>query len=90
MFGEYTIWYILMNFVIMLFGVGAHFAKKKIKGETLADIKTYFKTHFKSTITTMIAAIVAFGSLVATGGLGWIASFSVGFAADSLFNKSAK
>lgn len=90
MFGEYTFWYVLMNFFIMLFGVIAHFAKKKIKGETLADIKTYFKTHFKSTVTTIIAAIVVFGSLVATSGLGWIASFSVGFAADSLFNKSAK
>jgi hypothetical protein len=90
MFGEYTFWYVLMNFFIMLFGVTAHFAKKKIKGETLADIKTYFKSHFKETVVTVIAAIVAFGSLVATGGLGWIASFTVGFAADSLFNKSKK
>jgi ABC-type uncharacterized transport system permease subunit len=90
MFGEYTFWYVLINFVIMLFGVVAHFAKKKIKGETLADIKTYFKTHFKETTVTVIAGIVAFGSLVATGGLGIIASFTVGYAADSIFNKSAK
>ena len=90
MFGEYTFWYVLLNFVIMLFGVIAHFAKKKIKGETLADIKTYFKTHLKDSVVTVIAAIVAFGALVATGGLGWVGSFGVGFAADSIFNKSAK
>lgn len=90
MFGEYTILYVLMNFFIMLFGVIAHFAKKKIRGETVADIKEYFRTHFKETIVTIIAAVVTFGSLVATGGLGWVASFTVGFAADSLFNKSSK
>jgi len=90
MFGEYTIWYVLLNFIIMFLGVVAHFAKKKIRGETVADIKEYFKTHFKETIVTVIAAIVTFGSLVATSGLGWIASFTVGFAADSIFNKSVK
>ena len=90
MFGEYTFWYVLLNFIIMLFGVIAHFAKRKIKGETLADIKTYFKTHLKETVVTVIAAVVAFGALVASGGLAWVASFGVGFAADSIFNKSAK
>jgi len=90
MFGEYTFWYVLLNFFIMLLGVISHFAKRKIKGETLADIKTYFKTHLKESVVTVIAAIVAFGALVASGGLGWVASFGVGFAADSIFNKSAK
>ena len=90
MFGEYTILYVLGNFIVMLLGVLAHFTKKKIKGETLADIKTYFKTHFKETVTTFIAAIVVFISAVATGGLSWIGSFTMGYAADSVFNKSAK
>jgi hypothetical protein len=90
MFGEYTIWYVLLNFIIMVLGIVAHFAKKKIKGETIADIKSYFKTHFKETVVTCIAGIVGFGSLVASGGLGWVASFLLGYTADSIFNKSAK
>jgi hypothetical protein len=89
MFGEYTLLYVVLNFIIMFFGVIAHFAKKKIKGETLADIKSYFQTHFKETIVTCIAAIVGFGSLVAAGGLGWAASFLLGYTADSIFNKSS-
>lgn len=86
--GEYTIWYIVLNFFLMLLGVVSHFFKKKIKGETLDDIKNYFKSHLKNSVTTVIAAIVAFGSLVTAGGLGWVASFLVGYTCDSLFNKA--
>jgi len=88
MFGEYTYWYVLLNFIIMLCGVIAHFAKKKIKGETIDDIINYFKLHFKETVITIIAGVVGFGSMVASGGLGWIASFLLGYTADSIFNKS--
>lgn len=89
MFGtEYTIWYMLLNLLIMLIGVIAHFFKKKIKGETIADIKAYFKNHFKNTALAFISAIVLFISLAATGGLGAIASFTAGYASDSLFNRA--
>lgn len=88
MFGEYTFLYVLLNFVVMLLGVFSHFAKKKIKGQTIDDIKTYFKTHFKNTAVTFIAAIVAFCGIVATNGIGYVASFLVGYTADSVFNKS--
>jgi len=88
MFGEYTFWYVLLNFVIVLLGVVAHFFKRKVKGQTIAHIKTYFMSHFKETVTTIIAAIILFGSLVATGGIGWLASFTVGYSCDSLFNKA--
>ena len=89
MFGEYTILYVLGNFFVMLLGVFVHFAKRKIKGETIDDIKNYFKSHFKNTVITFIAGIVGFASLVATAGLGWVASFLLGYTADSLFNKAA-
>lgn len=89
MFGtEYSFLTLLLNFVVLMLGVLTHFFKKKIKGETLSDVKSYFRTHFKNTITTIIAAIVSFGSLAGTGGLGFIASFTAGYACDSLFNKA--
>ena len=89
MFGtEYGIIYLIFNFFIMLLGIISHFAKKKIKGQTVADFKNYFNTHFKDTVITVIAGIVLFGSLAATGGLGWIASFTAGYTSDSLFNRN--
>lgn len=86
---EYSILYIIINAVVMLLGVFAHFAKKKIKGETLDSIKSYFRTHLKSSIVTVLAAGSAFAGIVASGGLGYVASFLVGYSADSVFNKSA-
>ena len=88
MFGEYTVLFVIGNFIVMLLGVFVHFAKRKIKGETIDDIKNYFKSHFKNTIITFVAGIVGFASLVATGGLAWVASFLLGYTADSLFNKA--
>ena len=86
--GEYSFWFILANFFVMLLGILAHFFKKKIKGENLDDIVNYFKSHFKNTLTTVIAGIVAFAGLVGSGGIGWVASFLLGYTADSIFNKS--
>ena len=87
---DYTFGFIVLNFFMMFFGIIAHFLKKKIKGETLDDIKKYFKNNFKSTVATVIAAIVLFSSLIGTGGLGFIASFTAGYACDSLFNRGTK
>ena len=78
----------LAYFVIMVLGVISHFFKKKIKGETVADIKAYFHSHFKETVVTLIAAVIGFASLIATDGMSVIAAFTVGFAAESLFNKA--
>jgi len=76
--------------LICAMGVIAHFFKKKIKGETLADIKLYFRSHFKETATMVLAALVGFIALVATNDLGIISAFTVGYSADSLFNKAEK
>lgn len=89
MFGtEYGVLYLLLNFFIMLLGVITHFLKKKVRGETLADIKSYFKTHFRYTSVTIVMAIVGFIALVTTSGVGLIASFLAGYSADSAFNKA--
>ena len=87
MFGEFTVLFVLGNFIAMILGVLVHFLKKKIKGQTLADVKSYFKNNLKDTVIMTIAAVVGFAGLVATGGLGWVASFLLGYTADSMFNK---
>ena len=51
-------------FFVLILGVLAHFFKKKVKGETLADIKSYFKNNFKTTVTTVIAAVILFAGLI--------------------------
>jgi hypothetical protein len=75
-------------FIVLVLGVLSHFFKKKIKGETITDIKQYFTLHFKNTITTCIAAVVLFSSLIATGASGILPMFFAGYTADSLFNKA--
>lgn len=87
---EYTILFVIGNFIVMLLGVISHFAKKKIKGESLDDVINYFKSHFKNTVITLIAGIVAFAGLIASSGLGWVASFLLGYTCDSMFNRSEK
>lgn len=84
---EYSVFALGGYFVVLCFGILAHFFKKKIKGETLADIKSYFKNNFKTTVTTVIAGIVVFAGLVATSGLSIIGVFTAGYAADSAFNR---
>ncbi len=84
---EYSILSLVGYFFVLCFGIICHFLKKKIKGETLADIKSYFRNNFKTTVTTVIAGIVVFAGLVATGGLSIIGVFTSGYAADSVFNR---
>jgi uncharacterized membrane protein YesL len=69
-------------------GVLSHFLKKRIKGETLTDIITYFKTHFKSTLLTIFGAVGGFVLLKEMGELGYFSAFSIGYMADSFFNKA--
>lgn len=84
---EVSVLGIVGYFFILCLGVLAHFFKKKIKGETFADIKSYFKNNFKTTVTTVIAAIVLFIGLIYSGGLSILGVFTAGYACDSAFNK---
>jgi hypothetical protein len=78
------IYLITLTFV----GVLSHFLKKRIKGETLTDIVTYFKTHFKSTLLTAFGAVGGFVLLKEMGELSYFSAFSIGYMADSFFNKA--
>jgi len=77
-----------LYFIVLWLGVLSHFLKKKILGETFADIKQYFSSHFKNTLVTCISAIVLYASLIATGGLSVVGVFTAGYTVDSLCNKS--
>ena len=85
---NYSITWILVNFLIMCIGIIAHFLNKKIKGETVDDIKNYFKSHFRNTAVSIIGAVFGFTMLITMSELGIIASFTVGYAADSMLNKA--
>jgi len=74
--------------LLTIIGVLAHFLKRKIKGETLTDIVSYFRTHFKSTLLTLFGAVGGFFLLKEMGELGYFASFSIGYMADSVLNKA--
>jgi NhaP-type Na+/H+ or K+/H+ antiporter len=71
-----------------LVGVLAHFLKKKIKGETLSDIKHYFSTHLRETVITLIGAIFGLSTALYIGDLNILTAFTIGYTADSMFNKS--
>ena len=81
---------LVFYFLVTVLGVISHFLKKKIKGETLSDITEYFKDHFKSTIVTIIAAVISFAVLVASNDISILSAFAVGYSADSLFNKAKR
>jgi len=85
---QYTYLEVIGYLIVLITGILSHFFKKKIQGETLSDIKEYFREHFKSTCTTVVAALITFGALIAANGLGIIAVFTTGYTADSLFNKA--
>ena len=81
----------ILNYILYAFsclvGVLAHFLKKKIKGETLADIKQYFATHFRSTVITLIGAVFGLGTALYIGDLNILTAFTIGYTADSILNK---
>jgi hypothetical protein len=72
-------------------GMLVHFFKQKVKGETIADIASYFSTHFKSTITTIITtaiSVAAYYFTLSTETPADIVSvFGFGYMCDSFFNK---
>lgn len=70
-----------------LIGMIAHFAKKKIKGESVTEVANYFKDNAKSTLLAFIATTLGFVLLVQTGDLSVISAFGVGYVFDSVLNK---
>lgn len=78
--------YILL--LIALVGMLSHFLKKKIKGETITQIKHYFADHFKTTLLSLIATVIGYYAyLQYTETPDIIAVFLIGYTCDSLFNK---
>ena len=74
-----------------LTGMLMHFFKQKIKGETLTDIKQYFSSNFKSTVTAFVSTIIAVGGYYFTLSTEMPADiltvFGLGYMCDSFFNK---
>ncbi|MGV8130497.1 MAG: hypothetical protein ACP5N7_00165 [Candidatus Pacearchaeota archaeon] len=76
---------------IAILGMLVHFLKKQIKGETILEIRDYFKQHFKSTIIAFISTTIAFFGYYFALGTGTpsdvVAVFGLGYTFDSVFNK---
>ena len=78
-------------YILALLGMLTHFLKKNIKGETVTEIRDYFKDHFKSTFLALVATTVGFliyYFLLASGQNADIfGSFGIGYMFDSFFNR---
>ena len=68
-------------------GLICHFLKKKIKGETVTEIKLYFHDNIKSTLLAFIT--VAVGIYFSTDyiTLTYAEAFGIGYMVDSILNK---
>lgn len=79
---------LIILFLFAIMGMFTHFLKKKIKGETLLEIKSYFKTHLKSTVTAFIITVIGYWFtafyLEETNPLTY---FLLGYMFDSMLNK---
>ena len=76
--------------LITLFGLFSHFAKRKIRGQSLESIHRYFKTHLKYTILAVGSAMVGFAIVWSLGNMSIYEAFAVGYMSDSLFNRAEK
>jgi hypothetical protein len=80
----------ILTFIIYqlsgLAGMVSHFLKLEVKGQTADDIRNYFQSHFKDTVTAVIATLFVAG-LAFIMGQGLMAAFLAGYAFDSVFNK---
>jgi len=77
-------------FGVGLLGLLSHFLKRKIKGETLTDIKQWFSHHAKNTALSVIAFIISYAALIQTDDLSVLSSFMAGYMCDSIFSRSLK
>lgn len=80
--------------VIALLGMLMHFFKQKITGETLADIKVWFASNFKSTVvafvSTVVISIATYLTLATGQPIDLLTFFGIGYMCDSAFNKWEK
>ncbi len=65
--------------------------KQQIKGESIVEIRDYFRTHFKSTVIALVSTSIGFLGyyfLLATGQVADIlTTFGLGYMFDSIFNR---
>lgn len=77
--------------VIAQVGMIMHFMKQKIKGETITEIRDYFKSNFKSTFVAFVSTQISTGAYFITLGTDMPADvltcFGLGYMCDSFFNK---
>jgi hypothetical protein len=77
--------------IIALLGMISHFMKKQIKGETLTEITSYFKDHFKSTFIALVSTVISTFAYITTLKTGSVVDiivvFQIGYMCDSAFNK---
>lgn len=78
---------IYLYFPVALLGMLSHFLKKKIKGESITEIKSYFGDNVKSTVLALISTIIGFVILAKIGDVTVVSAFGMGFTFDSVFNK---
>lgn len=78
-------------YIIGILGMLVHFFKKQIKGETVTEIRDYFSSHFKSTVTAFIVttiAVLGYYFSLSTGLFAdVVTTFGLGYTFDSMFNK---
>ena len=76
---------------VALLGMILHFMKKKVRGETATAVTRYFKDHFKSTFSAVVATIIGATAVyfqLSTGEfIDILAYFGTGYTFDSMFNK---
>lgn len=77
----------VIYFLAAMFGMFAHFLKKKIKGESITEVMGYFKDNAKSTLLAFMATVVGFVVLVQLGDVSFVSAFGVGYMFDSAFNR---
>ena len=82
-----TFLYLWTYYGVALVGMFGHFLKKNVKGESITEIKDYFKSHFKSTLLALAATTIGFLGLVITGEVTYLMCASLGYGFDSIFNK---
>lgn len=78
-------------FAIAVLGMFSHFLKKKVKGESLTEIKEYFKDNIKSTFLALVTTAISYVAYQLTLATGMPADvltvFGLGYMCDSFFNK---
>jgi hypothetical protein len=82
---ELGLWYYAP---MALLGLTLHFLKVRIKGESFAEVKTYFTTHVKSTFAAVLTVILLLVVLENLGQLNEAAAIMAGYATDGMWRKN--